>query len=123
MPHIDRLGAIRRGKETLDGSMKEQVEGVLVLLERFFAGWLDTAAWPEFQFRTTDDGSVAIEWWFPNCRFAITLEHDPAESGWHFVTSCASGGPLQYGTLNDKDVQQALADVSLFHAAHPDRLG
>lgn len=34
------------------------------------------------------DGSTLIEWITKNCRFGISLEVEPSESSWYFVSKC-----------------------------------
>ena len=34
------------------------------------------------------DGSILIEWITKNCRFGISLEKEPSESSWYFVSKC-----------------------------------
>jgi S-formylglutathione hydrolase FrmB len=42
-----------------------------------------------------DDGSISIEFISKTARFGITVENDPGESGWYFVSK---SGDHQFGT-------------------------
>jgi hypothetical protein len=45
----------------------------------------------------SEDGSILIEWVLPNHkRFGITIERDPSESGWYFVSR---DGDCEFGEL------------------------
>ena len=57
--------------------------------------------------RESDDGSATIEWSRPTRRFAITLETNPQESGWHFV-SLPPTDTLESGPLATLDLPLAL---------------
>ena len=59
----------------------------------------DLADLPPWRGTEHDDGSFSIEWRFPDRRLAFTIERDPAESGWHLVSSRSSDGVLAYGGL------------------------
>ncbi len=56
-----------------------------------------------------DDGSFSLELRFPDRRLAFTIESNPAESGWHFVSSRSSGDTRAYGGLSDQDLRPLLS--------------
>jgi hypothetical protein len=69
----------------------------------------DTTAAPTLDARESEDGGAVLEWRFPDRRLAFTLEPDPSESGWHFVSKPSSGGVMASGELPAPELRLVLA--------------
>ena len=48
-----------------------------------------------------EDGSVLIEWIFPDFRIGFNIEPNPDDSGWHLVSSKKLGDAIASGLLTD----------------------
>lgn len=75
---------------------------------------VDPDGLPSFILTESDDGSAAVEWWFPTHRLAFTLEPNSEHSGWHFVSSRACGGVLESGYLAELKIAPLLRRVRRF---------
>ena len=64
---------------------------------------------PPIEIIAGEDGSVALEWFLPDRRLAFTLEPDERGSGWHFVSSIASGGVRAFGGSFEIDLRNLIA--------------
>lgn len=85
----------------------EQARSVLRQIRE--ALWaFDVSTIPALRGSCHDDGSFTVEWRFPDRRLAFTLESDPAESGWHFISSSSSDDVRAYGGLPKGDLRLLL---------------
>lgn len=97
--------------EVADRSVSDQARVLLGRLRAAFAS-RQLAGVPPVSGSLHDDGSFTLELRFPDRRLAFTIERDPAESGWHFVSSPSSGSCRAYGGLSGQDLG-ALLDLAL----------
>lgn len=88
-------------------SVARQVREVVARLRAELSEY-DIAGLPVFILNAFDDGSASIDWQFEGRRMAITLENNPEDSGWNFVSSAASGGVLDYGSFKELNLGQLL---------------
>jgi len=89
-------------------NIREQAAALLDHLDKFLPAF-DASSLPALDAREGDDGSATLEWRFPDRRLAFTLEPDPKESGWHFVSKPSAGGVLASGALSEADLRFVLA--------------
>jgi|SRR5580704_5968013 hypothetical protein len=92
---------------TLDGSVVRQGREILAKVRTALKAF-NLAGIPALRGTAHDDGSFTFEWRFPDRRLAFTIERDPAESGWHLVSSRSSGDVRAYGALSDDDLRPLL---------------
>jgi hypothetical protein len=60
------------------------------------------------------DGSVLLEWIFPDFRVGFNIEPDPQDSGWHLVSNKKVGEITASGQLtNTSEIVAALLDFIL----------
>lgn len=78
---------------------------------------VDPDGLPSFILTESDDGSAAVEWWFPTHRLAFTLEPNSEHSGWHFVSSRDCGSVLESGYLAEVKIGPLLRRVRRFRGA------
>ncbi len=95
-----------------DDSVAEQARRTLSRLRGALASFrLDDV--PPFRRSEHDDGSLTIELRFPDRRLAFTIEHDPAESGWHLVSSRSSDDVQACGGLAEQEDLRPLLSLAL----------
>lgn len=74
-----------------DPAVARQVESLLStihsILERVQEEKGDLSHIPPIHAYVADDGSVLIEWIFPDFRVGFNIEPNPADSGWHLVSN------------------------------------
>lgn len=56
-----------------------------------------------------DDGSVLLEWTFPDRRLGFTLEPEAEASGWYFVFSNGSSERYEAGTMDQLEMPRLVA--------------
>jgi hypothetical protein len=56
---------------------------------------------PPLRAHIEKDGSVLLEWIFPDFRIGFNIEPNPEDSGWHFVTNKRTGDETGSGPLLD----------------------
>jgi hypothetical protein len=61
----------------------------------------DMSRMPPLKLTFLDDGSVLLEWIFDGRRLGFTIEEEPAESGWYYVSSERYGDFCESGSLKD----------------------
>jgi len=82
-----------------NAGVRAQIRDLLPEISRALSSaWI--AGLPSLKLTEHEDGSASIEWRFPDRRLAFSFETDPEESGWHFVSSHASGGVLASGQFS-----------------------
>lgn len=57
---------------------------------------------PPLRGHIEDDGSVLLEWIFPDFRMGFNIEPSPGDSGWHLVMNKKRGNFTASGPLTDK---------------------
>ena len=67
---------------------------------------------PQLHASKDEDGSVIIQWIFPDFRIGFNLESNPSESGWHLISSSNLNGVTWSSQLTD--VQKAVSTVLEF---------
>jgi hypothetical protein len=87
-------------RELRDPSVARQATDVLTRLQGAI-GSFDLTGLPSLRSFVHSDGSFTIEWRFHDRRLAFTVEHDPKETGWHFVSSRSSDDVQACGGLPD----------------------
>jgi hypothetical protein len=85
-----------------DSAVAEQGDAVLSKIRRALKAF-NVDRLPALRGRQHEDGSLTFEWRFPDRRLAFTIEHNPAESGWHLVSSRSSDGIRAYGGLSEEE--------------------
>jgi hypothetical protein len=75
-------------------------------------GAFDLANVPALRGTEHSDGSFSFELRFADRRLVFTIEPDPAESGWHFVSSHSLGDSRAYGSLSKVDLVPLLCWVT-----------
>jgi len=63
---------------------------------------------PKLEIVDADDGSVLIEWHFPDRRLGFNIEPHEGQSGWYFAFSRSSGGQCGAGLLASLDMRSLL---------------
>ena len=86
--------------ELRDTSVARQAASVLSRIQGAIKAF-DVAGLPPLRSSVHDDGSFTIEWRFHDRRLALTIEKDPKETGWHFVSSHSSDDVQACGGLPD----------------------
>ena len=64
----------------------------------------DKSSLPPLEAFEGEDGSVLMEWIFPNLRIGLSIEVDPTESGWYVVSDNTLGLIHASGYLSDSVV-------------------
>ena len=70
---------------------------------------------PDLHAHVLEDGSVVLEWLFPDFRVGFNIEPNCADSGWHFVLSKKFNEQSGSGQLKDmgEDVASLLYNIIL----------
>lgn len=89
-------------------SVRTQAWQTVRRLNAVLTSGFDLAGRPDFLLTESEDGSAAVQWWFPDRRLAFTLEPDARESGWHYVSSQRSGGAFEDGPLEEANLRALL---------------
>jgi hypothetical protein len=96
--------------KTENRAIRSQAESIVREIAQCLVS-VDARSLPPFSFARGDDGSVAIEWRFPDRRLAFTIEADERESGWHIVFSQSAGGAHAYGPLSNREMRGQVAQA------------
>lgn len=76
--------------------------------------------YPEFHSFLLEDGSIGIEWIFPNLRLGFGVDQNPEESSWFLVTSEVGGNISACGKLFCEKVHPPIEWLIGFVATNPD---
>lgn len=68
----------------------------------------DVSTMPDVVLSEEDDDSAWIGWHLPDRRFAITLEPDSSQSGWHRVALPSAGDVYECGTTAELNLKALL---------------
>lgn len=86
-------------------SVREQAESLLRELRPILLRAARDSDLPPLRATETEDGTALIEWVFADRRLGFSLEKDPKDSGWYFVSSRSSGGVLASGDSSTMDLE------------------
>ena len=84
----------------------EQLDKLLSIIDKIFnvsqqQGGVDFSCIPPMHAHVEEDGSVLLEWVFPDFRIGFNIEPDPDDSGWHLVSGKNLRNKTESGQLID----------------------
>jgi len=87
-------------------SVAEQLDRLLTIINIVIVGMakqeeVDLSYIPPLHAHIDEDGSVLLEWAFPDFRIGFNIEQNPENSGWHLVTNKKLGDKTESGQLVD----------------------
>jgi len=91
-----------------DGSAVRQARSFLPELQRTLTT-LALRELPELRATDATDDAYKLEWRFPDRRLVFVFEADPEQSGWHYVSSIASGDVRASGGFFGIDMRAVLS--------------
>lgn len=98
----------RRGT-LANARMNEELDTILKTLGLALAdGEIDISNAPKLKVVDAEDGSVLIEWYFPDRRLGFNIEANEGQTGWYFAFSRSSGGQCGAGLLASLDMKALL---------------
>ncbi len=78
-------------KQIQDSSVAEQVTGLVAAINRILCHVQqrcgDLIEIPQLRAHFEEDGSVSLEWIFPDFRIGFNIESNPDDSGWHLISN------------------------------------
>ena len=90
-------------------SVREQAQSLVRELRPVLLRAARDSDLPPLRATQTEDGGALIEWIFADRRLGFSLEEDPKESGWYFVSSRSSGGVVASGDSSTMDLELLVA--------------
>lgn len=102
-------------------NVAEQVDRLLTIINVIIVTMAeqkgaDLSYTPPLQPHFEEDGSVLLEWTFPDFRIGFNIEPNPDDSGWHLVTNKKLGDKTESGQLVDMiKIVMHLSDFILSH--------
>lgn len=103
--HRDLFDSARRCLRRIDDcELRQRAQGVLDTIQQAMRTLtqylLESRHLPPWQVSLVDDGSVLIEWAFPDLRLGFSVEPNPKDSSWYLVSTRALGGISASGYLS-----------------------
>lgn len=87
----------------------EEARKILFLIQKVIKKFqqfgLELSYLPQIHAFSVDDGSILLEWIFPDFRIGFSIEQNNSESGWYLVTRKKLGEISASGNLADVDTQ------------------
>ncbi len=115
----DPLRQVREAiSQIKDTQVAEQAQRLLSTMERIVQlvppEKLVPRCVPPLQANQADDGSLSVDWIFPDFRVGFNIEPNPEDSGWHLVSSKRLGEMTASGHLsNMSEIVALLVDFIL----------
>ena len=99
----------RQARDTIsqiqNPNVAEQLDKLLSIIDKIFyvaqQGKIDLSYIPSLNAHVDEDGSVLVEWIFPDFRTGFNIEPNPDDSGWHLVSNKALNEYTASGQLAD----------------------
>jgi len=124
-PRCGECDPLRQAREAIsqikDAHVAEQAQRLLSTMERIVQlvppEKLAPRNVPPLQAYEVDDGSLSVEWIFPDFRVGFNIEPNPEDSGWHLVSNKRLGEITASGHLSSmSEIVALLVDFILSNA-------
>lgn len=110
-------------QKTTNPEVAKEARKLITIIQEMVSSFqevgLDLCYLPPLHAFNVEDGSVLIEWIFPDFRIGFTVESDPEESGWYLVSDKKLGEISASGYISNMNIERLILWLLNFILSNP----